>query len=206
MTDLDLERLGNVWRQQPDPAELEELKRTAEAVRRRARWAQLVDIVAAIVVSGVVLLLVLSNPTVDTLLVGGGAIAVLLYSQVRSRRFRQKELRSLTGSTEQMLDQSIERIAATLKRARSGLIALGPAMLLGILVAYVAERRSGGALAELISANPGLRPALQIGAGLAIAAAVILVLRSMRRNRRELERLTALREAYRQEQESSANE
>ena len=44
MTDFDLDRLGDVWRQQPDPAEMERLQRSAAAVSRRARWAQLVDI------------------------------------------------------------------------------------------------------------------------------------------------------------------
>ena len=91
MIDFDLDRLGDVWRQRPDPAELEHLKRSADAVRRRARWAQLIDIVAALVVAAVVLLLVLSNPKADTLLVGGAAILMLLGTQVRSRRLRQRE-------------------------------------------------------------------------------------------------------------------
>ena len=205
MSDLDLERLGDVWRQRPDPAELEQLKRSAELVQRRARWAQVVDIVSAIVVAGVVLLLVLSNPSLDTLVVGGGAILVLLLGQIRSRRFRQKELRSLTGSTEQMLDQSIERVRAGLTRARSTLIVLPPAFLLGILVAYVAVPRSGGELAERF-AQPGVSTAIQIAAFLALAAAVVHILRTNRVSRRELERLTALRDAYRQEGESSVAE
>ena len=37
MSDFDLDRLGDVWRQQPDPAEMERLQRTAAAVSRRAR-------------------------------------------------------------------------------------------------------------------------------------------------------------------------
>lgn len=205
MSDLDLERLGDVWRQRPDPAELEQLRRSAELVQRRARWAQVVDIVSAIVVAGVVLLLVLSNPSIDTLVVGGGAILVLLYGQIRSRRFRQKELRSLTGSTEQMLDQSIERVSAGLTRARSTLIVLPPAFLLGILVAYVAVPRSGGDLAERF-AQPGVSTVIQIAAFLALAAAVVHILRTIRVSRRELERLTALRDAYRQEGESSVAE
>ena len=32
MSDFDLDRLGDVWRQQPDPAEMERLRRTAIAV------------------------------------------------------------------------------------------------------------------------------------------------------------------------------
>jgi membrane protein implicated in regulation of membrane protease activity len=206
MTDLDLERLGDVWRQRPNPEELEELKRAAETVRRRARWAQIVDFVAAVAVAGVVLLLVLSNPKMETLVVGGGAILLLLMSHVRSRRLRQKELRSLTGSIEQMLDQSIERVRATLTRARSGLIIMLPAFLLGLLVAHVALPGSGGELARRIAEQPGLATLIQIVAVVALAIALAQVLRSHRKSRRELERLTALRESYRQDDEAGSAE
>ena len=70
MTDLDLDRLGDVWRQRPTAAEMESLRRTADAVRRKARWGQYVDAAAAVLVAAVVVILVLSNPKIDTLLVG----------------------------------------------------------------------------------------------------------------------------------------
>lgn len=202
MNDLDLDRLGDVWRQRPDPQELDELKRAAEAVRRRAKWGQVVDVVAAVAVAGVVLFLVLSNPTIDTLLVGGGAILLLLITQIRSRRLRQQELRSLTGSVEQMLDQSIERVQATLKRARSGLIVLLPGVLLGYFVAYVVERRSGTEISERINAQPGLSTIIYVVAVLAIIGALVQVVRTLRKSRRELERLKVLRDSYRQEQDT----
>ena len=44
MSDFDLDRLGDVWRQQPDPAEMERLQKSAAAVARRARRAQVVDV------------------------------------------------------------------------------------------------------------------------------------------------------------------
>ena len=44
MSDFDLDRLGDVWRQQPDPAEMERLQRTAIAVARRARLSAILDI------------------------------------------------------------------------------------------------------------------------------------------------------------------
>ena len=202
MNDLDLDRLGDVWRQRPDPEELDELKRAAEAVRRRAKWSQVVDVVAAVAVAGVVLFLVLSNPTTDTLLVGGAAILILLVSQIRSRRLRQQELRSLTGSVEQMLDQSIERVQATLKRARSGLIFLVPGVLLGYFVAFVVERRSGTEISERFNAQPGLSTIIYVVAVLAIIGAFVQVVRTLRQSRRELARLKALRDSYRQEQDT----
>ena len=204
MTDLDLQRLGDVWRQPPDAKELEELKRSAEKVRRRARWLQVVDIVAALVVSGVVLWMVLANPETDTLIVGGGAIVILLASQVRSRRFRQQELRSLTGSAEQMLDQSIERVQASLKRARSGLILLPAAVLLGILVGSVTESRSRGPLREAFDSLPGLGPASYVAAVAAILGGLFLILHNWRKNRRELERLQALRATFSDEERSAS--
>ena len=201
MTDLDLERLGDVWRQRPDTAELERLQRAAETVRRRARWMQAIDVLAAVVVSGVVLWLVLSNPTAETLVVGGGAILVLLLSQARSRRFRQQELRSLSGSAQEMLDQSIERVSATLGRARSALILLPFAVLLGVLVAYVAMPSIEDGLTDTISAQPGFRMGFQLLVVLVLAGALIQAVRTIRQSKRELSRLRALREAYRQEQE-----
>jgi len=204
MTDLDLERLGDVWRQRPEPKELEEIRRAAEAVRRRARWLQVVDIVAALVVGGVVLWMVLANPKTDTLVVGGAAILILLGSQIRSRRFRQQELRSLTGSAEQMLDQSIERVRASLKRARSGLIVFFPAVFLGLLVGYVAEDRSPSALRQLIASWPGLGEVIFVVTLAALAVAFLLVLRNLHKSRRELERLIALRDSY-SEDEAAAS-
>ena len=55
MTDFDLDRLGDVWRQDPDPAEMAALKRTAETVARRARREQIADTGFAAVVSIAVL-------------------------------------------------------------------------------------------------------------------------------------------------------
>ena len=206
MSELDLDRLGGVWRQRPDPAELEELKRTAETVRRRARWAQIVDFVAAIAVSGVVLMLILSNPRAQTLVVGGGAILLLLLAHARSRRLRQKELQSLTGSTKDMLDQSIERVRASVTRAKSGLALILPAFLLGLLVAHVALPRSGGDLARRLDANPDLGDLIVAGAVVAVVLALVHVIRSLRASLRELERLTTLRDSYRVDEEAGGGE
>ncbi|WP_129790439.1 hypothetical protein [Sphingosinicella sp. CPCC 101087] len=203
MSDLDLEHLGDVWRQRPDPAELAELRRTAETVRRRAKWGQRVDTAAAVVVAGVVALLVLRNPKLDTLLVGGGAILLLLVSQVRQRRLRAAEMRSLTGTTEEMLDQTIDRVSQTLKRSRLGLFLAGPAILMGLLLAYVVEGSSGGEISSRIDAVPGLGTLIQVVAGLGFAAMAVRIFRQYRRSQRELERLSALREAYRHEGDST---
>ena len=206
MTDLDLDRLGDVWRQRPDPAELEELKRAAETMRRRARWAQIVDFVAAIAVSGVVLMLILSNPRAETLAVGGGAILILLLGHARSRRLRQKELQSLTGSTKDMLDQSIDRVRASVTRAKSGLWLVPAGVLLGLLVAHVALPRSGGNLAQRLDANPEIGSWIVAAAAVAVAIAMLQLLRSLRKSRRELERLTALRDSYRVDEEAGIAE
>jgi len=204
MIDFDLDRLGDVWRQRPDPAELEALKRSADAVRRRARLAQLIDIVAAVVVAAVVLLLVLSNPQVNTVLVGGAAILMLLGSEVRSRRLRQEELRSLTGSTEQMLDQSITRTKATIKRSRFQLLSAVPGLSLGLLLAYVVDDGAAGTLRKL-SSDPGTRIIVTLVLVFVLTALMAYLVKTIRASRRELDRLVALREAYRGEQDSSEN-
>lgn len=202
MTDLDLEHLGDVWRQRPDPAELAHLRQTAETVRRRARWAHMIDIVAAVLVSAVVLLLVASNPEVDTMIVGGAAILVLLGGQIRSRRLRLEELRSLTGSTEEMLDQSIARTEATLKRTRFQLLGLAPGFAIGLALAYLADDNAARLLPAQ-SLSGGWKTGLLIAGALAAVAMALYLVRSLRAGRKELERLLSLRQSYREEQESS---
>jgi hypothetical protein len=204
MTDFDLDRLGGVWRQQPDAVELEQLQRSAAAVSRRARRSQVVDIGAALAVATVVVLLVLSNPKPGTFLIGGAAILLLLGSNIRLRRLREVELRSLTGGTEDMLDQSIERVEKTLKHNRFTLTAIGPALLVGGLVAVSAGVRRGGSVLPALNDVPLLRIAW-LGLAIAgLATVVIVSLLAMRRGRRELEKLLAMREAYRHERESPA--
>jgi hypothetical protein len=205
MNDFDLDRLGDVWRQQPDPAETERLRRSAAAARRRAHWGQLIDVASALAVGGVVLILILLNPARDTLVVGTGAILILLISNTRQRRLRQIELRSLTGSTEDMLDQAIERVEATIKRTRFTLAAIGPSLLIGGVFAAAAGFRRGGAILPALNDIFLLRV---IWLGITIVAIVGFVIYSafaLRRGRRELERLTQMRETYRHERESTTN-
>jgi hypothetical protein len=205
MSDFDLDRLGDVWRQQPNPAEMERLQRSAAAVSRRARLSQIVDIVAAIAVAGVVIILVLSNPRSEAFVMGTAAILVLLYSNFRQRKLRQVELRSLSGSTEDMLDQSIERVEKTIKHNRFTLIAMGPGIVIGALFGSAALRQ--GHAASILGAVHDLRllRLFWIGATVAVlAAGVAFFAFGLRRGRRELERLLAMRESYRQERESTA--
>jgi hypothetical protein len=203
MTDLDLDRLGDVWRQQPDPAEMERLQRSAAAVSRRARLARVIDIGAALAVAAVVILLVLSNPKIGTFMIGAAAILVLLGSNIRLRNLRQIELRSLSGSTEDMLDQTIERIETTLKHNRLSLIAIGPAFLMGLLVSSTADRDGIGRLFPILRDIPLSRPMWSVLAAIVLAIVALVIALGMRRGRRELERLRAMREAYRHEHESA---
>lgn len=201
MNDFDLDRLGDVWRQQPDPAELESLRRAAEAVRRRARWSQLIDVAAGLIVAGLVLFLALSNPRKDTLVVGGVAIVVLLYSLIRQRRLREEELRGLTGSAEEMLDQSIVRVQATLKRAKFGAIMMPAGLIFGLAFGYLTDRGSSGGPMSWYHGQPGLAATVLALACGSLAVATLFLFRSMKKSRQELERLTRLREAYQEEGE-----
>lgn len=202
MSDFDLDRLGDVWRQQPDPAEIARLQRTALLVSRRARWAQFIDAGAALAVGAVVLALVLSNPQADTFLMGGAAILVLLFSHVRQRRLRQVEIRELAGGTEEMLDQSIARVESTLKRARFSFLTLLPSFLLGLVIASVADGRSLQDILPRSDSELWLR-LLWIGGVFFVIAVGIYLAVALRRSSVELQRLVAMREAYREETESS---
>jgi hypothetical protein len=197
MTDFDLDRLGDVWRQQPDPAEMERLQRTAAAVSRRARISQIVDIVAGVAVSAIVIFLVWTNPRFETFLMGAAAILVLLGSNVRLRKLRQVELRSLAGTTEGMLDQSIERLETSLKHKRFSLLAIGPALVIGFLLAWAAGANPGALVA------PALRLVWRGTTFAVLAGVVIYLIIAIRRERRELVRIRAMRESYRLERESA---
>ncbi len=199
MSDFDLDRLGDVWRQQLDPAEMARLQRTAAAVNRRARFSRILDILAGIAVSAIVLVLVWTNPRFETFLLGAAAILVLLVSNIRLRKLRQVELRSLAGSTEDMLDQSIDRLEATLKHKRFGLIAIGPALAIGFLLAWAAGANPGTLVA------PALRLALRGTTFVVLAGVAVFLIVASRRERRELGRLRAMRESYRLEGESTAS-
>jgi hypothetical protein len=202
MSDFDLDRLGDVWRQQPDPEEMQRLQRTAIAVARRARLAAIMDLCAAFAVAAVVIILVITNPKLQTVVMGSAAILVLLGSNIRLRRLRRIELMRLTGTTEDMLDQSIARVETTLRHHKFTLYAMPP-VLLGtfIFAASVAPERRAilGAFADIF----WFRTLLFAASTTALVAFAIFVIFSLRRCRRELNRLNAMREAYREERDSS---
>jgi hypothetical protein len=206
MTEFDLDRLGDVWRQQPDPAELDSLRRAADDMQRRARRAQLFDIFSTIVVAGVVLFLVWSNPQRNTFVVGAAAILLLLFGQQRQRRLREAELKGLTGTSEDMLEQSVARIEATIRRTRFSLFALPAAVLFGIAFSYLTDVSPGGQFLPSLGADSWLSTLVKIAVGLFVLFATAHFYRSMRRERGELERLSRLRDVYRQEREASAGE
>ena len=205
MSDFDLDRLGDVWRQQPDPAEMQRLQRTAIAVARRARLAAILDVCAAIAVSAVVIVLVITNPRGPSVLMGTAAILFMLYNSYSQRKLRQVLLRELSGSTENMLQQSIERAEATLRRNRLTLILIGPAVLTGILFAAVAMGERSISDFSAFHDLPLLRPVFQAFSFAGLAAFVIYMLVAVRRCRRELERLKAMSDSYREERESTSD-
>lgn len=204
MTEIDLDRLGDVWRQQPDPAEIKELLRSAGKVRRRAQFSLIVDAVGAVVAIMVVVALVILNPRSEFLALGGATLFVLLVGNIRLRKLRQVELRSLTGSAEDMIEQSIERIEKTINYQRLCLFAILPVLIAGYTAASLLVDHSGGGLLDFVFGSAPAVRVLWVGAGIgAMAGLTFLLAASLRRNRRELGKLCAMREAYREEREST---
>ena len=202
MSDFDLDRLGDVWRQQPDPEEMERLQRTAIAVAKRARLARIVDVCAAIAVAVVVLFLVVTNPKPQTMVMGAAAILVLLGSNIRLRRLRQVELMGLTGNTEDMLDQSIARIETTLRHHKFTFYGI-PAVLLGTFIFGAMAGPERRAVLGSLGSVFWFRALLLGGALATVLGLTLFLIFAIRRGRRELDRLNAMREAYRQERASS---
>jgi len=200
MTDFDLDRLGDVWRRQPDLAEIEELLRSAGKARRRAQISQIVDAVGAVVAIIVVAAFVILNPRPEFLALGGATMFALLVSNIRLRKLRQVELRGLTGGAEDMIEQSIERVEKTISYQRLCLFALMPVLIAGYsAVSLLADHSGGGLLDSVLGSAPAVR-VLGVGAGLgAMAGLTFLLAASLRRARRELGKLCAMRNAYREE-------
>lgn len=203
MSDFDLDRLGDVWRRRPDPAEIEELLRSAGKARRRAQISQIVDAVGAVVAIIVVAAFVILNPRPEFLALGGATMFVLLVSNIRLRKLRQVELRGLTGSAEDMIDQSIERVEKAINYQRLCLFAM-PVLIAGYSAVSLLVDHSGGGLLDFIfGSTPAVR-VLWVGAGIgAMAGLTLLLAASLRRERRELGKLCAMRDAYRDEREST---
>ena len=201
--DLDLDRLGDLWRTEPDPQEMQRLKRAATSAARRARWGQVSDYLLAALVSIAIIAIVASNPGLNVGLAGGAAILVMLFGTSYQRRLRQTELKALTGTAEEMLDQSIDRLAATRKRAAFGLLVAIPSVLIGLGFGAVIDN-DGSELIARWRENP---EALRLFEAIMVGVLVMFLVQmfvSVRRSRAELARLRALREAYRQESEDTA--
>jgi hypothetical protein len=149
-----------------------------------------------------VVILVLANPKAQTFVMGSAAILVLLGSNIRGRKLRQVELQQLTGTTEDMLDQSIARVETTLRHRKFTLYGIAPLLLGTYIFARTAAPRNGTILGSLTEI-PWFRT-VWLGAWIAalIGLAFFLIL-AIRRGRRELSRLSTMREAYREERDPS---
>ena len=101
-----------------------------------------------------------------------------------------------------MLDQSIDRVETTLRYRRFTLIGFGPAFIVGVLVSAQTQRR--GLISLFHDLSPAYRYGLLLASALILIGAVIVMWRGLRRGTEELDRLRAMREAYRRERESTA--
>ena len=199
MSEIDLDRLGDLWRAPPGPAELERIRRSAEAVRRSAWLGQFTDFWMAAVVSGVVIALVISNPRLDTAALGGAAILAMLIGTIRQRRLRQAELLTLAGSTDQMLNQTVARLQSTVKRARLNLIGAAPAVLIGIAFGWTLDSGAGSPLLTRFSNAPLSSLLVGLAIIFMFAAALVHFVRALRRAQAELREIARLRDVFQSE-------
>ncbi len=203
MSDFDLDRLGELWRQDPEPAEVERLRRAAARVSRRARMAQLADTIGAIIVSASLVAVTTINHEPRTILIVTAALLLILFTFVRNRKLREAEIRMLSGTTEEMLDQSIERARTTRKRMRFNLVSVPVAIVIYSVLISLGRGTE----------NSILRARLHLSEDMIFVGAIMLVLvaglltvgyaRTFIRSRIELGWLERLRDAYRRERDES---
>jgi hypothetical protein len=203
VNDFDLDRLGSLWRTEPEAGEIRELKRSADLARRKAYWTSLLDYGLASIAVGTVLLILGFNPKLEAVLVGGTAVVVAIMSLTGRKRARRIELQSLAGDTESMLETSIAAVEARLRRSKSGLMVIGPSILLGVLFGFIVDKGGGGATLPTLEGEAWRGLVVRGLLIFIIAVTVIQLILSVRRSRAELYRLFQLREAYRLEHEAS---
>lgn len=126
-------------------------------------------------------------------------ILLLLYSQTRQRRFRQIELKSLTGDTATIIDQSVERVEAKLKRTRLGLLMTGPAVVFGFLLAFALDVDGSGEMLRGMWGDGRTRTAASAVAIMVVLIAIAQTVTGFRQSKRELRRLRELQSSYRRE-------
>jgi hypothetical protein len=120
----------------------------------------------------------------------------MLFSTVRQRRLRMIELATLSGSTEHMLDQSIERARATIRRARLNLLTTPLGLPLGIAFGAALDRGQGSGMYQRLTSEPLITALVSMTLLVAAATICVYLIRVRRAARQELERLTQLRQAY----------
>jgi len=196
MIDRELDDLGGLWRQEPDRAEIEALRRSAARIARRGRMARAIEGGFAGLIAIVALVIVVARPSFDVALMGGTVILILLISQMRQRRLREVELKSLTGSAAEMLDQSIARVDAAIRRNRFGLIGMVPALAVTLVFAHLAERRRGAPIIPYELVPSDWRGIGMLIAVLAVVIVVVRTIQAMRAGRREVERLRDVRRLF----------
>lgn len=203
MSDIELDPLVTLWRQELDADGLRALHRSAQAANRRARFAALFDYAVAAVLIGAIAVAIALYPVPEVVAAGALVAAMLAWGQLRQRRLRQAELQSLKGDMLAMLDAALASNEAALKRAAFGLVLIGPATLMGAMLAFVLDTKGGAELASPSALGPLTGTILAGAAAFALLAAVVRLTVTIRRRRREMQRLLEMRDSYLKELESS---
>jgi hypothetical protein len=203
VNEFDLDRLGSLWRTEPGAEELSKLRRSAESARRRAYWTSLLDYGLAAIAVSTVLMILAFNPNFEAILVGAAAVVVAIMSLTGRKRARRIELQSLAGDTESMLETSIAAVETRLKRSKSGLMVLGPSILLGVLFGFIVDKGGGGAALPTLEGEAWRGMVVRGLLIFIIGLTTIQLILSVRRSRAELDRLFQLQEAYRLEHEAT---
>jgi Flp pilus assembly protein TadB len=192
---FDLDQLGTLWREMPDEGEDERLRRSAWAANRRAQFQVVFDQALLAVLIAAIVTAIILFPQLAVIAVGAALAVLLVWGQIRQRRFLQAEWQRLDGDTLSMIEQALVSNEVALKRAAFGLVFVTPATLLGVLLAFFLE--SGGAELSLPIVKTGWsRLLVTTAAAVAFVLLIAHLLHTVRRRRRELRRLEQLRESF----------
>lgn len=201
MVEREMDELALLWTQEGAPEEEQEqqlVRRLAERVGWRARLFRYADFGAAIAIAGGIALLVLMDGAGATGLSALLLVGAIGWTSWKRQALWDAEMSVGIGGGESMLDAARKSSEARLRRTNVSLIALLPAFALSLWFGFGLYEPNMDSLSELSAyMRADLERTILAFGGVALLFGWLL--HSRRRLLRELRRIEAVREEYREE-------
>jgi hypothetical protein len=200
MNGPDVDEFAELWQEGPDPLEQAQMEAYARQARRRGRLLDYIEY--AVWVSLLVMVVGGSFLSTSPLTL---ALAVPLMLAVtwltwKGRRLRQMARTLNTSDRAAFLETSLRNARANLRRNTIGLVSIP--LVLPVALIFKVSIRSGGGPQEVWQAFLAWSQTIRAPIGIVLLLILtVFTLRTRRKTKAEIRRLTALRESYEAEAE-----